>query len=403
MNKNELLKIINDGENSQVEFKLGNITSEELAITIISFLNLQGGIVLLGVNDNGGIEGIQDDIDKNMNTISQICQSKVHPPIIPILDIVHVEDKRVICVTLEKGTQKPYYLIKNEKIVFYIRVGTTSRLASPEQIAILYANHPFVHHDVIPVNGMTSEYIDERRVRNYFLNIRKLSEKTYNEQKENLCINSRIMKKVGDSVFCTLAGALLFGNQPGSFVPSAGLGCVAFEGKTKDYQMLDKKFYDAPLFSYEKDGITMEHGILELSMQFVKSNTKTRTKMVGIKREEFPQYPKEVLREAITNALIHRDYSLQGGQIQLLIFSDRIEIHSPGRLPNTLSIDMIKNGASYARNPVLVKFAENFGYVEHLGLGIPEKIIKPMIDMGYKAPEFIDTGYEFIVILRSEI
>lgn len=99
--------------------------------------------------------------------------------------------------------------------------------------------------------------------------------------------------------------------------------------------------------------------------------------------------------------MIHRDYSLYGGQIQLLIFSDRLEIRSPGKLPNTLTIDMIKEGASYTRNPVLMKFAENYGYVEHLGMGIPEKIIKPILKLGYPAPEFIDNGYEFIVILRK--
>ncbi len=88
----------------------------------------------------------------------------------------------------------------------------------------------------------------------------------------------------------------------------------------------------------------------------------------------------------MTNALIHRDYSLQDGQIQVLIFSDRLEIRSPGKLPNTLTIDMIKNGASYTRNPVLMKFAENYGYVEHLGMGIPEKVIKPMLKQGYPTP-----------------
>jgi len=109
----------------------------------------------------------------------------------------------------------------------------------------------------------------------------------------------------------------------------------------------------------------------------------------------------ETVREVITNAVVHRDYALHGGQIQLLIFSDRLEIRSPGKLPNTLTIDMIKTGASYIRNPVLMKLAENYGYVEHLGIGIPEKMIKPMLKIGYPESDLMDNGYEFIVILKQ--
>ena len=90
-----------------------------------------------------------------------------------------------------------------------------------------------------------------------------------------------------------------------------------------------------------------------------------------------------------------------GGQIQLLVFSDRIEVRSPGRLPKTLTMEMIQTGASYARNPILMKFAENYGYAEHRGLGIPEKIVRPTLENGHPPPEFLDTGYEFAAILRK--
>jgi ATP-dependent DNA helicase RecG len=401
MNNNHIKTLISEGENSQVEFKSEAVSNEGLAIVMIAFLNGQGGVILLGVEDDGTITGIEGSLDKKMNAINQIAQNSVKPAIIPVLDSFVIDKKTIISINLEKGIQKPYYLIKNEKTLFYIRVGTTCRLASPEQIAVLYANHPSVHYDVSPVPSLLLNYLDERRIRHYFIDLKKLTEKYYKDKQDALCLNTRLAIKLTDSLVATLAGGLLFGREASQFIPSAGIRCAAFEGDSKDYQMLDKKFLDVPILPYEHNGVIIEDGMIEQAIQFVETNTKKSSIMQGIKRIDQSEYPLETLREVITNALIHRDYSLYGGQIQLLIFSDRLEIRSPGKLPNTLTIDMIKEGASYARNPVLMKFAENYGYVEHLGMGIPEKIIKPILNLGYPEPEFIDNGYEFIVILRK--
>jgi len=261
-----------------------------------------------------------------MNAISQICQSHVRPPIIPILDTFSLENKQILCITVEKGIQKPYYIIKNEKILFYIRVGTTCRLASPDQIAILYSGHSFVHYDASPIPEMAVKYLDGRRIQHYFTGIKNITEKQYREKRDNLCFNARIAVKLADRIVATLAGGLLFGREPSRFISSAGIRCAVFKGKEKDYEMLDKKFIDNTILPYEIEGIPVEYGIIEQAVQFVQSNTKRSSFMQGIKRVEFSEYPLEVLREVITNALIHRDYSLQGGQIQLLIFSDRIEV-----------------------------------------------------------------------------
>ncbi len=403
MNSHDIKNLISEGENSQLELKSEAVSNEDLAITMTAFLNGQGGIILLGVEDDGTVTGINDSLDKKMNAINQIAQNRVKPPIIPILDTFLIEKKPIISITIEKSLQKPHYLIKNEKTLFYIRVGTTSRLASPEQIAVLYANHPFTHYDISPVPTLSINYLDERRLRHYFIDIKKLTEKYYKDNRKKLYFNARLSVLLGENMVATLAGGLLFGREPSRFIPSAGIRCAAFDGKTKDYVMLDKKFIDAPILRYEQEGMIIEDGMIEQAIQFVKTNTKKPSKMQGIKRIDQPTYPLETLREVITNALVHRDYSLYGGQIQILIFEDRLEIRSPGKLPNTLTIDMIKNGASYTRNPVLMKFAENYGYVEHLGMGIPEKIIKPILKQGYPEPEFIDNGYEFIVILRQNI
>ncbi len=173
MNNNHVKTLISEGENSQIEFKSEAVSNESLAIVMTAFLNGQGGVILLGVEDDGTITGIEGSLDKKMNAINHIAQNSVKPAIIPVLDSFIIDNKPIISINLEKGIQKPYYLIKNEKTLFYIRVGTTCRLASPEQIAVLYANHPTVHYDVTPVPNLALIYLDERRIRHYFIDIKK--------------------------------------------------------------------------------------------------------------------------------------------------------------------------------------------------------------------------------------
>ena len=400
MISDNIVEILKTGENSRIEFKSEAVPNKELVIVMVSFLNTQGGTIILGVEDDGTISGISLTIDEKMNAIYQICQNQVRPPVIPEINVIKIQNKNIFTITLEKGNQKPYYILKNEKTLFYIRSGTTCRLATPEQIAILYANHPAVHYDVSPVPEMRLEYLDQRRIQQYFTKIKALPEKQYTDRREHLCVASRIAAKMDDSMVATLAGVLLFAQEPSGFVASAGIRCAVFDSKHKDYKMQDHKFLDAPLIPYSSGSIMVEYGLIEQAVRFVETNTRTATYMQGIRRIEEPEYPLETIREVITNALIHRDYALTGGQIQVMIYTDRIEVRSPGSLPNTLTMDMIKIGASYSRNPVLMKFVENYGYVEHLGLGIPEKIVKPMLERGYSHPEFIDNGYEFMVILK---
>lgn len=211
MNSDDVKILINEGENSQIEFKSEAVSNEGLAIVMIAFLNGQGGVILLGVEDDGTISGITGSLDKKMNAINQIAQNSVKPAIIPVLDSFIIENKPIISITLEKGIHKPYNLIKNEKTLFYIRVGTICRLASPEQIAALYANHPSVHYDVSPVPTLLLNYLDERRIRHYFIDIKKLTEKYYKDKHNTLCLNTRLAIKLTDSLVATLAGGLLFG------------------------------------------------------------------------------------------------------------------------------------------------------------------------------------------------
>ena len=117
MNSHDVKTLIIEGENSCVEFKSEAVSNEDLAIVMIAFLNGQGGLIMLGVEDDGAVSGIEGPLDKKMNSISQLAQNRVKPAIIPVLDSFVIENKIIITISIEKGIQKPYYLIKNEKTI----------------------------------------------------------------------------------------------------------------------------------------------------------------------------------------------------------------------------------------------------------------------------------------------
>lgn len=138
--------------------------------------------------------------------------------------------------------------------------------------------------------------------------------------------------------------------------------------------------------------------IVEQALVVIKNNIKTPSTIVGAVREEKETYPKVVLREALVNAVVHRDYSINGSKIRVLMFSDRIEFHSPGKLPNTVTIEKMKIGVSYSRNPFLVKYMENLRYIDQLGRGIP-MIIKNMTNLGAREPDLKEIGEEFVLTI----
>lgn len=122
----------------------------------------------------------------------------------------------------------------------------------------------------------------------------------------------------------------------------------------------------------------------------------------GGRRMDRPAYPGSVIREAVVNALVHRDYSISGSDITLAIFSDRIDLHNPGRLPNTVTVKDMKAGLRYARNQTLVNIMRDYGYVDFRGMGVRDKIIPGMREHNGTDPDLIEEENRFILRLWKE-
>ncbi len=398
--RTELLEIINNGENSGVEFKRDVLQNHDLAKELVAFSNFCGGIVLLGVEDDGSISGVtRNDIEEWVMTA---CRDKIRPEIIPFFEIVRdVEpSKHVAIVRVTRGFDV-HSLRHNNRSTYYIRVGTQCREPSPEELGRLFQQRGAFRAELRPVSGATLADFDRRRLRDYFSNIRKQETPAddNDEAWRTLLVNTEIMTEEGVAA----GGLLLFGTMPNRFLPHAGIDAVAYPGTQKDYAARERVSLRGPMTPLlAADGATVENGLVEQAFDFVRRNTSVTTVLENdARRTERPAYPPEVLREAIVNALIHRDYLLSSSDIELGIYADRLEIISPGRLPNGITPDRMRTGCRAARNQLLKDVMRDYGYLEHMGMGVPRKIIRGMQDFNGKNPELIEADESFILRLFS--
>jgi len=394
MTKEEILELIRNKESSKVEFKEDNIGPRDIAREMVAFANLDGGIILIGVSDEGKILGTnKKDIEE---WVMNIGRGNCYPSLIPIFERVTIDDKTVGVITIPKRQGTVHRTSDGH---YYIRVGSTVRDATLEELSRLFQSAGMVHYDISPVYSTSISDLDQDRLKYYLSNILKININEVKEQMEQLLANIEVMIKVDEGYCLTLAGLLVFGKDPERFLPQAGIIVAKFPKEDMDYEMIKMEIKGPLVDKYDEQGMVIEDGVIGQAIRFVQSNTILSSKIEGGKRIDIMQYPQEAIREGIVNALSHRDYTISYSRIRLFIFQNRIEIHSPGRLPNTVTLEGIKRTAHYTRNPILFKLFEQYKYVEGVGLGIPHKIIRKMIEHNGKEPKLEESGEEFILTL----
>ena len=175
-------------------------------------------------------------------------------------------------------------------------------------------------------------------------------------------------------------------------------------GSQKDYATREHSSLRGPITPLlGSDGKMVESGLVEEGLYFVRRNTPVKAALDsnGARRIDQPAYPPEVLREAIVNALIHRDYLLTSTDIELAVYSDRLEIISPGRLPNGITPERMRTGCRSARNQLLKDVMRDYGYLQHMGMGIPRKIILGMKAHNGTEPALIEEEEQFVLRLLA--
>ena len=401
MTRTELLEIIANGENSGVDFKRDTLRNYDLAKALVAFSNLDGGMVLLGVEDDGSISGLtRDDLEEwIMNT----CRDKIRPGIIPFFEIIkEVETGKDVAIVRVPRGGDVHSQWHNNRRTYYIRVGTQSREATQEELKRLFQQRGMVRAEMQPVSGATIDDLDRRRLKDYFGRVRQQDIPNDNDDTgwRTLLINTDIMAEDGVTVF----GMLLFGKTPNKYLPQSGIDAVALPGTEKEYKAKERKQLRGAMTPLmDEDGNLLESGLVEQAVDFVRRNASPLPSRLedGARRVDTPTYPEEVIRETIVNALIHRDYLLSNTDVELAIYEDRLEVISPGKLPNGITPERMRLGTRAARNNFLKDFMRDYGYLEHMGMGVPRKIIRGMKEHNGSDPQLIEENERFTVRLFS--
>ncbi len=407
--KTDVLELIARGENSLVEFKSSRASTESLAKEMSAMSNLDGGFILLGVEDNGDITGLSRDFQSVEEWVMNIARHNISPAIIPTFIPVIISDTLIVGVIElhSESPGKPHKAKRSRNWVSFIRVGSTSREATREEEGRLYQASRLVKYETKPVLNTGMKSLDFKRLENYFqviMNWDSIPLKENIDDWQQLLINSDFMvEDVGrGNLYVTVAGLLLFGLRPNRSLSQAGVTAVVFPDKEKEYNTIDEEIIRGPLTPMKNtDGAIIERGVIDRSIDFVNRNLPSIAWIDGGIRRIEKALPLDAVREAIVNAVTHRDYMREGTDINISMYSDRLEVISPGGLPNGVTVEKIKKGiVRVARNGMLKDILRDYGYVEHFGLGVRLRIIRLMMEHNELEPEFISDDDRFCVCLR---
>ncbi len=398
MLKSELLEIIANGENSGIEFKRDDIRPEQLAKEIVALANFQGGRILLGVEDDGTISGLQQT--NTQEWVLNVFRDKVFPQIIPFYEELKItEQQRIAVITIVPGISKPYMLKHNNREEVYIRMGDRSELASREQQLRLFESGGLLHVEVLPVAGTSLANLDLDRLYYYLAGIIRDPEIPANnaEWVERL-VGLGLMASDGlGNTVCSIAGLLCFGINPRRFLRQAGLRVMVFAGEDKEYQARLDTVLDAPLvgrWKLDDSGKKqfVDTGLIEKFAAAIEPFITEESAGIDqhMRREKRWLYPWEAVRETVVNALAHRDWT-RAVDIEVTCYADRLEVISPGKMQNSMTVTKMIAGQRSPRNPLIMEILRDYAYVDSRGMGVRTKVIPLMRQINHSIPVFEHT------------
>ena len=405
MNRTELLELIANRENSRVEFKRDDCHPDALAKEMSALLNLEGGVVLLGVEKDQRVTGLTRSREEAEEWVMNIAQGNLQPAVVPVWSTVAMPDGKVAgAVELPADSPgKPYKARRGRAWVTFTRVGSTSREATREEEARLYQAARLVRYEIKAVPDTNPEDLDMGRIENYYRDVLKRSApaRADVESWRRLLLNSDLLVAAGGDVGATVSGLLLFGENPNRRLPQAGVTAVAFPGPEKEYNTVDEERIRGPLTSrVSTRGAALEKGVIDRTVDFVRRNMGSVAWLEGARRRRKRAFPLDAVREAVVNAVAHRDYAREGTDIEVSLYGDRLEVISPGRLPNGVTVEKMKEGVvRVARNELLKEILRDYGYIEHYGMGVRNRIVESMRRHNGAEPDLVEEDDRFFVRL----
>ncbi|MCL2157862.1 MAG: helix-turn-helix domain-containing protein [Oscillospiraceae bacterium] len=370
---NDFDVIISEGESYTVEFK--ESADKSLPSEVCAFANASGGRIFIGVHDSGRIVGT--DTGNAARSRIQDTINKIEPKLRVELSI----HKNVVVLNVPEGTNKPYSCPDG----FYLRSGPNSQKLERESIVEFFQNEGRIRYDKI-VRGELP--IDERfneKAYNRFLKLAKISSVL---EKENVLYNLNCGETIDKKTFFTNAGAIFFRtNDEDSIFQHAVVVCALYKGNDKLY-ILDAKELDADIVS-NIDG----------AMTFLKKHLRMSYVIKTVQRENILELPEDALREAVVNAVCHRDYFEEGARVMVEIFDDRVDITNPGGICKGIT-EQNFGTVSITRNPIIADMLHRINYIERMGTGII-RMKNAAREANVAEPEFEFSGFFKVTFKRN--
>lgn len=388
-----ILKLLAAPESRTLEFKEKMPSALAIAKTVCAFSNGAGGSIVIGIRDRDktliGIDELEiPDVEEQVANITY----EMLEPIPSFNTTIHnIEGKLLLKIEVYPGRLKPYHLKnKGEMEGTFVRVGSTNRKADPEIIEELRRQRMNIGFDETAVQTASLEELQPENLAFYFKMRKKVRGIPENEINSSFFEKKRFALRLNGSFYPTVAGILLFSSEPDIHLSGAVIKCARFKGNEMD-EFLDQRIVSGPIFKQIEEALT-----------FFKRNISRGAKIEGLYRKEAYEYPEKAIREALVNAVCHRDYSRKGADIKFAIFDDRIEITSPGLLPSSITLGDLGKGVSEHRNKIIGRTFNELGLIEGFGTGV-FRMRKYCREWGIVDPEFREDSGFFKTIFHKNM
>jgi len=371
---------IKRGENRFLELKENLPNKVQIAKTALAFANGAGGEIAIGINDKKEVTGLsEDELDKFPDKITNIINDTCAPFIIPDIQRMTIDSKTILIVKIYPGSAKPYHIKKlGRDNGTFIRVGATNKLADNSVFQAMERERNNIFYDEEINYQFPVSAFDFDKFKNDF---KKYTNRTLTETDY---LNFKLIKMEQDKKFLTNGAVFMAGLEDKCIVK-----CAKFKGNDMTI-FIDRKEYGG--FLYE---------VVENVIAFIKNHLNLSGRVVDIQRIDEYELSVQAIREAVINAIVHRDYSIES-DVKVAIYDDMIEIISPGILTKTVTIDEIHEGRSEIRNKVIAKIFKEMDFIEEWGRGI-SKIKTLCKKRNQQEPSFIEKSGFFVVEFYKNI
>lgn len=344
----ELRERLVRGEDAHTDVKRQLGSNEELAKDLVCFANGDGGQIILGVTNDLRVVGVEDP-EAIFLTVDDVAFQRCRPPVSVALETVDLPEGRVILVHVARGDQRPYATSSGR---YYIRSGTRCRDASREELLRLFQAGEDLYVDEQPLNRLNLTDLDLDAVTRHVASVGL--DAADSDDLPGLLRSWRLY----DGSHPTVAGIVLFGRRPQEHLEASRVVVAAFAGTDSGDDLSDRSDVTGGLIE-----------VIERVQRFLDLHLPTEHVISGFESERRPEIPPAALREAVVNALVHRDYTI-GGPVRVFVFRDRVEVHSPGRPPNSVDADAMRAGAHVPRNPHIYARVADMQLATRAGTGI---------------------------------